>query len=116
MTTVSPERFEELAAEALDDLPAWVLENMDNVDVTIEEHPPPGEPNLLGRYHGIPLTRRGAGYSGVTPDRITLYRSTIQRVSRSEADLRANVRHTVEHEVAHYFGISDDRLREIDRY
>lgn len=116
MTRVSPDRFEQLAAEALDDLPEWVRENMDNVEVTIEEHPPPDEPTLLGLYQGIPLTERDGGYAGVVPDRITLYRSTIQRMSRDEADLRRNVRHTVAHEVAHYFGISDERLLEMDRY
>lgn len=116
MTSVSPERFEELAAEALDGLPPWVLERMENVEVMIEAHPPTGEPNLLGRYEGIPLTKRGAGYAGVLPDRIVLFRSTIQRVSSNDAELRSRVQHTVVHEIAHFFGISDDRLREMDRY
>ncbi len=108
-------RFEELVAEALDALPGWVLERMENVEVLVEERPPRGEPNLLGRYHGIPLTER-RDYAGVLPDTITLYRSTIERVARDEDHLRRVVAHTVEHEVAHHFGISDDRLREIDRY
>lgn len=109
-------RFDELAAEALDTLPAWVLERLENVEILVEERPPRGEPNLLGRYHGIPLTRRGEGYAGVLPDTITLYRSTIEAVARDDDHLRRVVAHTVEHEVAHFFGISDDRLREIDRY
>jgi predicted Zn-dependent protease with MMP-like domain len=116
MTSVSPDRFEALVAEALDGLPQWVLERMENVDVTIEAHPPPGEPNLLGRYEGIPLTRRGSNYAGVLPDRIALFRSTIQRASSNDVDLRERVRHTVVHEIAHFFGISDDRMREMDRY
>lgn len=117
VTTVSPERFEELVVEALDGLPSWVHERLENVDVLIEDRPPGGGRTLLGLYEGVPLTRRTSGsYFGVLPDRITLYRSNIERISRDEADLRDNVRHTVVHEVAHFFGISDDRLREIDRY
>ncbi|HEX9122304.1 MAG TPA: metallopeptidase family protein [Actinomycetota bacterium] len=108
--------FEELVAQALDTLPAWVLERLENVEILVEERPPRGEPNLLGRYHGIPLTHRNAGYAGVLPDTITLYRATIERVARDDEDLKRVVAHTVEHEVAHFFGISDDRLREIDRY
>lgn len=115
MVHVDRTRFEELVAEALDDLPQWVLERMENVEVLVEDRPPRGEPNLLGRYHGIPLTERRY-YAGVLPDTITLYRSTIERTARDEDHLRGIVVHTVEHEVAHFFGISDSRLREIDRY
>jgi predicted Zn-dependent protease with MMP-like domain len=108
--------FEEMVAETLDALPAWVLERLENVEVLVEDHPPRGEPNLLGRYHGIPLTERRS-YAGVLPDTITLYRATIERAaSGTGADVRAVVSHTVVHEVAHFFGISDDRLRELDRY
>jgi predicted Zn-dependent protease with MMP-like domain len=116
MVSVSEKEFEGLAADALDSLPDWVHQRMDNVEVVIENAPPPGQPGLLGLYHGIPLTKRGAGLSGVLPDTITLYQSTIERVSRNEQELRDRVRHVVVHEVAHYFGISDDRLREMDRY
>jgi predicted Zn-dependent protease with MMP-like domain len=115
--TVSPERFEELVVDAIDGLPEWVHERLENVEILVEDRPPRGGRNLLGLYEGIPLTKRtSGGYFGVLPDRITLYRSNIERISRDEDDLRVNVRHTVVHEVAHFFGISDDRLREIDRY
>jgi len=111
-------RFEELVADALDALPAWVLEVMENVEVVVEDRPPRDQPNLLGLYHGIPLTERGEwSYAGVLPDTITLYRRTIEReASGDEARLKDVVIHTVEHEVAHHFGISDDRLRELDAY
>ncbi len=102
-------------AEALDALPDWVLERMENVEVIVEDRPPPREPHLLGRYHGIPLTQRSY-YAGALPDTITLYRSTIERAAPDEDGLRALVAHTVEHEVAHFFGIGDDRLRELDAY
>jgi predicted Zn-dependent protease with MMP-like domain len=116
LTLVSDERFQELTAEALDDLPVWVRERMDNVDVLIAPEPPPGQPGLLGLYEGIPLTRRGIGYSGVMPDRITVFRSTIVHSAATEQEVRERIRRVVAHEVAHFFGISDDRLREIDRY
>jgi predicted Zn-dependent protease with MMP-like domain len=110
-----PERFEELVVDALDSLPQWVIDRLENVEVIVEERPPPGEPNLLGRYHGIPITQR-RNYAGVLPDTITLYRWTIERVSRDDEHLKNVVAHTVEHEVAHFFGISDERLRELDAY
>lgn len=108
-------RFEELVVDALDSLPEWVFERLENVEVIVEDRPPPGEPNLLGRYYGIPLTER-RNYAGVLPDTITLYRRTIEREAQSEDDVRRVVAHTVGHEVAHFFGISDDRLRELDAY
>jgi predicted Zn-dependent protease with MMP-like domain len=110
------ERFEELAAQALDELPTWVRDRMENVEILVEDRPPRGEPHLLGRYHGIPLTQRGTHYAGVLPDTITLYRRTIESTARDEDELRAAIVHTIEHEVAHFFGISDARLREMDRY
>jgi predicted Zn-dependent protease with MMP-like domain len=114
--TVDRARFEELVVDALDSLPPWVLQRLENVEVIVEDHPPPEDPSLLGRYHGIPLTERRS-YAGVLPDTITVYRRTIERVAGGDEDrLRSVVAHTVEHEVAHFFGISDDRLRELDAY
>ena len=74
---IGAERFEELVVEGIDALPDWVHAAMDNVSVLIEDRPPPGQPGLLGLYHGIPLSRRGSNYSNVLPDTITLYRATI---------------------------------------
>jgi predicted Zn-dependent protease with MMP-like domain len=115
---VDRRRFEELVADALDALPQWVLDLMDNVEVLVEDRPPPGESNLLGQYHGVPLTARGEFSSGARlPDTITLFKSTIERVAGGDEErVRDVVIHTVEHEVAHFFGISDDRLRELDAY
>ena len=105
----------QLAADALDGLPAWVHDRLDNVEVLVEDDPPEGQPDLLGLYEGIPLTERGMFYAGVLPDRITLYRSTIERASADQADLREVILDTVIHEVGHFFGISDERLRELGR-
>ncbi len=113
---VSPERFEELVARAVDDLPEWVRERMDNVEVIALDRPTDGDRRLLGRYEGIPLTSRGGGYFNVLPDRIMLFRENIARTCATEQELTERIRHTVVHEFAHFFGISDERLREIDRY
>jgi len=117
MEPITRERFEELVGEALDALPAWVVDAMDNVSVQVEDLPPSGQPGLLGLYHGVPLSQRGRGYTNVLPDTITLYRATIMRVAGAdERRLRGVVTHTVAHEIAHHFGISDERLLEIDAY
>lgn len=110
---ISKERFETLVAEAVDELPEWVQERLDNVEILIEEEPPDGQPDLLGLYEGIPLTERGGGYFGVLPDRITLFQRTLVRAAADEDELVDLVADTVVHEVAHYFGISDDRLAEL---
>jgi predicted Zn-dependent protease with MMP-like domain len=113
---VTPERFEELVAEACDGLPEWIRERLDNVDVLVERRPPPGQENLLGYYHGVPLTKRGSNYTFVPPDRIVLFRSNLLRAARTEDELRERIRRTVVHEFAHFFGISDRRLRELGAY
>ena len=106
----SRRRFEALVADALDELPGWVQEAMDNVAVVVEDDPPGDEPELLGLYEGIAMTERES-YAGVLPDRITLFRSTIEsEAGDDEEELRAIVAETVVHEVAHHFGISDERL------
>jgi predicted Zn-dependent protease with MMP-like domain len=113
----APDRFEELVSDALESLPAWVRDTLDNVEVFVEDTPPTREPTLLGRYEGVPLSTRGIHYTWAMPDRISLYRSTIEAVAGADdARLRQVIAHTVAHEIAHHLGISDDRLREIDAY
>jgi predicted Zn-dependent protease with MMP-like domain len=108
---VDPGRFEELVADALDGLPEDLGRAMNNVAVTVEHRP--GPPGLLGLYQGVPLTSRTSGYAGVLPDRITIYRLAICAMCHSEDEVRRQVRRTVIHEVAHHFGIDDDRLDEL---
>ncbi len=108
---IDPERFEEMVERALDSLPAELGALMANVAVTVEHGA--GPPGLLGLYQGIPLTERTTGYAGVLPDRITIYRREICRICWSEAEVAEQVRATVIHEVAHHFGIGDDRLAEL---
>lgn len=108
---VEPGRFEEMVATALDSLPAELGRLMSNVAVTVEHDP--GPPGLLGLYEGIPLTSRTTQYAGVLPDRITIYRQAICAICRTEDEVADEVRRTVVHEVAHHFGIDDDRLAEL---
>jgi len=111
MIDVPRERFEELVADALDGIPEELGGYMDNVAVFVVARPP--EPNLLGLYQGVPLTARGTSYSGTMPDRISIYRRTICAICNTEEQVVEQVRRTVIHEVAHHFGISDPRLREL---
>jgi predicted Zn-dependent protease with MMP-like domain len=109
---VPPERFEQLVADALDGLPENLGRVMDNVWVTVEDVDSAGRP-LLGLYEGVPLTEREA-YGGLAlPDRITIFRLPICAHCRTEDDVVEMVRETVIHEVAHHFGISDERLDEL---
>ncbi len=117
------ERFEELVRQALDGLPEEIAQRMSNVDVEVQEWPTPGQlasarvpsgRTLLGLYQGIPLTQRTSGYQMVPPDRIIIFQGPLERVALSDDDLVERVRDTVVHEVAHHFGISDARLREIE--
>ena len=112
---VPMQRFEELVSLGLDAIPEGLARLMDNIAVFVEDQKP-GRPNLLGLYEGIPLTKRGTGYSGALPDRITIFRLPILRVCSSEADVIRQVEVTVVHEVAHHFGISDKRLHELGAY
>jgi predicted Zn-dependent protease with MMP-like domain len=108
--------FDQLVSEALDELPDDLRSLMSNVAITVEDEPPAGQP-LLGLYQGVPLGRRGPYYSGALPDKITIYRGPIERMTHGNPELlRRQVRRTVLHEIAHHFGISDERLVELDRY
>lgn len=111
MIYLSAAAFEELVAEALDDIPEEFARLMDNVAVVVEDEPP--EPGLLGLYHGVPLTERGDWYAGVLPDRISIYRNEICRVCEKPEEVADEVKVTVVHEIAHHFGIDDDRLHEL---
>ena len=107
------DRFEELVGEALDEVPAELLGLMNNVVILVEDEPPADEPELLGLYEGHALTDRGWDYSGVLPDRITIYRHPILRICDTEDDVVDEVAVTVVHEIAHHFGIDDERLHEL---
>ncbi len=106
-------RFEELVGQALDAIPAELAQLVDNCVVLVEDRPPPEDPTLLGLYEGTPLTERDSSYTMVLPDRITIFREPIVTVCGSEDDIVEEVRITVVHEVAHHFGIEDERLHDL---
>ncbi|MEZ4869247.1 MAG: metallopeptidase family protein [Caldilineaceae bacterium] len=126
MTWLSHERFEELVEEALTTIPDALWQQIDNVGIVVEDWPSPHQLAsvgvrqsglLLGLYEGVPLTARTQYYGLVMPDKITIFRGPILRVCPpSEEAVRAQVRRTVLHEIAHHFGISDERLHEIGAY
>ncbi|GAA2665399.1 MULTISPECIES: metallopeptidase family protein [Actinosynnema] len=106
------QRFEELVAEALDEIPPEFASAMDNVVVLVEDRNP-DEPSLLGLYHGVALTERTSEYGGVLPDRITIYREALLDVCEDEDHVVEEVAVTVVHEIAHHFGIDDATLHEL---
>jgi predicted Zn-dependent protease with MMP-like domain len=121
---LSTNEFEDLVVEALDSLPQDLLEVLDNVDVTIERFPSPRQlrsvgvtrGTLLGLYEGVPLTKRTSGYNIVAPDKITIFQGPIEQMCGTYAAIVEQVRVTVIHEVAHHFGIDDERLVELGWY
>ncbi|HEX3731679.1 MAG TPA: metallopeptidase family protein [Mycobacteriales bacterium] len=106
-------QFEELVAQALDEIPTELARQMNNVVVVVEEESAAG--NLLGLYEGYALTERGWDYGSAAPlpDQITVYRQPILRMCDTEGQVAEQIRITVVHEVAHHFGIDDDRLHEL---
>lgn len=105
--------FEDLVARALDEIPEELARLVDNVVVVVEDDPPPDQPGLLGLYEGIPLTERGATYAGTMPDRISVYRRPTLAICESLEDVVEEVHITVVHEIAHHFGIDDERLHQL---
>ena len=111
MITISETRFEQLVGEAIDLIPADLLALIDNVVFLIEDYGE--EPDILGLYDGIPLTERESYGIGELPDRIFIYRVPICEMCETDDEVVHEVITTVVHEVAHHFGIDDDRLTEL---
>ncbi|MGB4892538.1 MAG: metallopeptidase family protein [Propionicimonas sp.] len=104
------DRFDELVWEALEGIPSRLLALVENCAVIIEDEPEPDEPELFGYYDGIPLSERDSQYGAVLPDRIVIFRGPLLRHCRDEVEVVDEVRITVWHEVAHFFGIDDHSL------
>lgn len=105
--------FERAVDRALDDLPDWVVDKIDNLHVLIEEVPPPDLEGSLGVYEGVSLPERAADYWGALPDRIVIFRRPHLDMGLSREETEAEIRRTVLHEIAHHLGIEDDRLAEL---
>jgi predicted Zn-dependent protease with MMP-like domain len=112
VTPLPPEQFEELVADALDEVPAELMAMLDNVVVLVEDRNAE-EPDLLGLYEGYALTERGWHYGGALPDRIMIYREAICDICDTVDDIVEEVTVTVVHEIAHHFGIEEARLHEL---
>jgi predicted Zn-dependent protease with MMP-like domain len=119
------ERFERLVARAVEELPEEFCERLENVDVVVADEPDRRQrrrsrlrprDTLLGLYEGVPLTERTQGYTFIMPDKITIFQKPIEAICRTDAQIVEQVKRVVRHEIAHHFGISDDRLRDIGRY
>ena len=113
MIEMTRERFEELVGDALDEVPEELAALVDTVVVLVEDEPPEDDPDLLGFYDGTPLTERDTRYAGVVPDRIMIFRNPTLRMCEDEDEVVEEVRITVVHEIAHHFGIDDERLHDL---
>lgn len=124
MHNVSDEQFMTLIGHALDELPQEYVSRMrENVAIVWEDDPSPeqreqlklrGNQTLFGLYEGLPLPQRYSGYNKITPDKITIFKNPITNASHDEADLKEQIKHTVWHEMAHYFGLDHDRIHELE--
>ncbi len=117
-------KFEWLVARAMEDLPEEFQERLENIDVVVADLPTREQlralggrrgTTLLGLYEGVPLTRRTHGYGFVIPDKVTIFQRPIESICKNDAEIIAEVQRVVQHEIAHHFGISDDRLEELGR-
>jgi predicted Zn-dependent protease with MMP-like domain len=105
--------FESLVTDELDQLPDEMIDGLDNVVFVVEDRPEDGSLDLLGLYDGVALTERDAYGFGEMPDRIILYREPLLAICANEDELRDEIHVTLVHEIAHYYGIDDDRLHEL---
>lgn len=124
MQDISDEKFNNLIAESLDELPEEYTSRLNNVLITYEHDPSPAQreklnlrcnETLFGLYEGIPLPARGSGYNMVLPDKITIFKNPMLHATHDDTSLKAQVKHTLWHEIAHYFGLNHDRIHEIER-
>lgn len=121
---IDDDQFESLIGQAMDDLPQEYIHQLNNVAVTYENEPTQQQraqlqlrcdQTLFGLYEGIPLTKRNGNYNLVLPDKITLFKQPIVHASSDIAMLRAHVKHTLWHEIAHYYGLDHDRIHALER-
>ena len=120
---MSDEDFEQLINQAMDELPQAYIERLDNVAITYDDEPTPEQreklrlrcnETLFGLYEGIPLTKRNSGYNLVLPDKITIFKNPILHATNSPAELKRQIKHTLWHEIAHFYGLDHDRIHELE--
>lgn len=123
MVHINNAAFKKIVAQAIDDIPEKYAKHISNLAFVIEEEPGPhqrkrlhlcSDQTLFGLYEGIPLTKRGSGYNMVLPDKITVFKHPLESSSDTLAELKTNVRKTIWHEVAHYFGLDHEQIHDIE--
>lgn len=124
MIELTDERFDELISRAMDELPQEYITNMQNVVIVQQDEPTPDQVEqmkldphqmLLGLFEGVPLTQQGSGWSGMLPSKITLFKHPILAVVNSEAALFEQIKRTIWHEIAHYYGLSHSHMDHLER-
>lgn len=120
---ISDQQFEKLIARAMDEMPERYMRNLNNVAITYEDEPNPqqreelrlrGNQTLFGLYQGVPLPKRGAGYNLVLPDKITIFKLPILHSTHDEESFYQQIKHTLWHEIAHFYGLDHDKIEEIE--
>lgn len=123
MYSVTNQEFESLIGQALDSLPNKYIKRLSNVAIIVEDDPSPEQRSqlhlhnnqtLFGLYQGIPLTTRGANYNLVLPDIITIFKNPLESSVNNLEELKESIRHTLWHEIAHFFGLDHDRIYKLD--
>lgn len=121
---LTDEQFDALITQAMDELPQEYITGLDNVAIVMADEPDDEQKQkmklregtiLLGLYEGIPLTQRGAGYTYVLPDKITLFKHSILRVVSTTEELFEQIKRTLWHEIAHYYGLNHDRMHQLQQ-
>lgn len=124
MVEISDEQFEGLINESMDELPQEYIKRLDNVAIVYDDAPSPEQREklrlrcdqaLFGLYEGIPLTKRGAGYNLVLPDKITIFKHPMLQLAHDLNDLKRQVKRTLWHEIAHYYGLDHDRIHQLEQ-
>lgn len=124
METFSDDYFAGLISRAMDEMPPRYMKHLNNIAITYADQPTPeqahklhlrGDQLLLGLYEGIPLPQRGASYNLVLPDKITLFKLPILAVTHDEESFYRQIKHTLWHEIAHFYGLDHDKIHEIER-
>ena len=111
--TMTRAEFDAAVDRALDGLPTWVMERVDNLHIVVEDWPTEEQGDVLGIYEGVSLLERSSDYWGALPDRIIVFRQPHLELDLSDEDLEEEIRRTVLHELAHHLGIDDTRLEEL---
>lgn len=106
--------FEKIVKEALEEMPEKIKRYLENVEIVVEKHHKDND-SLLGLYQGVPKTKRGINYANVLPDKITIFKRPIEKLAQSQGEIKKIVKRVLWHEIAHHFGIEEERVKELEK-